>query len=237
MNKSLLTNVCALCLIVIGYLVPFSQNIVRSVGYFALSGAITNWLAVYMLFEKVPFLYGSGVVPNRFEAFKAAIKSLMMTQFFTQDNLDRFFKQEEKSLVKSFDFSPMIATLDYDKLFSDFVNVVLNSSFGGMLGMFGGKKVLDGLKAPFTEKIKVTLSDITKSESFLSTLDAGIMASYQKDNIMAKLEGIIDQRLDELTPQLVKTMVQDMMQRHLGWLVVWGGVFGGIIGAVMGGFM
>ena len=38
-----------------------------------------------MLFEKVPGLYGSGVVPSRFEEFKEGIRSLIMTQFFTED--------------------------------------------------------------------------------------------------------------------------------------------------------
>ena len=40
---------------------------------FALSGGITNWIAIHMLFEKIPF-YGSGVIPKRFEEFKTGIK-------------------------------------------------------------------------------------------------------------------------------------------------------------------
>jgi hypothetical protein len=42
-----------------------------------------------MLFEKVPFLYGSGIIPNRFEEFKDSIKQLMMQQFFTVENVER----------------------------------------------------------------------------------------------------------------------------------------------------
>ena len=38
-----------------------------------------------MLFEKVPGLYGSGVVPSRFEEFKEGIAHLMMKQFFTEE--------------------------------------------------------------------------------------------------------------------------------------------------------
>ena len=43
-----------------------------------------------MLFEKVPGLYGSGVVPTRFAEFKGGIRNLMMEQFFTPDNIERF---------------------------------------------------------------------------------------------------------------------------------------------------
>jgi uncharacterized membrane protein YheB (UPF0754 family) len=52
--------------------------------------------------------------------------------------------------------------------------------------------------------------------------------------ILHKTEGIVKQRLDELTPGMVKQIVQDMIRQHLGWLVVWGGVFGGLIGVVTG---
>jgi uncharacterized membrane protein YheB (UPF0754 family) len=49
-------------------------------------------------------------------------------------------------------------------------------------------------------------------------------------DVTAKVEAIVNRRLEELTPQMVKIIVQDMIQKHLGWLVVWGGVFGGLIG-------
>ncbi len=58
LNKSVLTNLVAVLIIIAGYLYPFKPDLIKSIGFFALSGAITNWLAIHMLFEKVPFLYG-----------------------------------------------------------------------------------------------------------------------------------------------------------------------------------
>ncbi|MCK5199394.1 MAG: hypothetical protein KAR21_13640, partial [Spirochaetales bacterium] len=84
MNKSLGTNLIALLVILTGYLSPWFSEQILSVGFFALSGAITNWLAIYMLFEKVPLLYGSGVVPLHFREFKDGIRHLIMTEFFTK---------------------------------------------------------------------------------------------------------------------------------------------------------
>ncbi|MGY8761896.1 MAG: DUF445 domain-containing protein, partial [Nitrospinaceae bacterium] len=80
LNKSFLTNLIAILIIITSYLCPIEPDLIKSVGFFALSGAVTNWLAIHMLFEKVPFLYGSGVIPNRFDEFKLAIKDLMMKQ-------------------------------------------------------------------------------------------------------------------------------------------------------------
>ena len=57
-NKSFVTNALSVLIIVIGYISPVQAELIKSIGFFALSGAITNWLAIYMLFEKVPFLYG-----------------------------------------------------------------------------------------------------------------------------------------------------------------------------------
>ena len=76
MNKSLLTNILAIAMMGAGY--HIQNDYLWYAGLFAFSGAITNWLAIHMLFEKVPGLYGSGVIPARFEEFKLAIKNLMM---------------------------------------------------------------------------------------------------------------------------------------------------------------
>ncbi len=51
MNKSFITNLISLLLLMAGLLLP--NNWLLMVGLFALSGALTNWLAIYMLFEKV----------------------------------------------------------------------------------------------------------------------------------------------------------------------------------------
>ena len=67
MSKSLVTNLVALVLTVIGFLKPFDSSLILMIGLFSLSGGITNWLAIHMLFEKIPFIYGSGIIPINFK--------------------------------------------------------------------------------------------------------------------------------------------------------------------------
>ncbi len=227
-NKSLVTNSTALVLIPLSFVVP-EPTVAKAVlyaGIFAFSGAITNLLAIHMLFEKVPFLIGSGVIVNRFESFKVAIKELMMTQFFTKDQLDNFFASEEKKI----DLSPIIEETDFSPAFDALSKTVMESSFGGMLGMFGGEKALDALRDPFSRKLKSAVMKIVSSESFDAQLQNYLSDSSLSDDMLAKIEEVITARLEELTPQLVKEMVQNLIREHLGWLVVWGGVFGGLIG-------
>ena len=69
---------------------PYKVYILNT-GLFALSGGITNWLAVHMLFERVPFLYGSGVIPIHFKEFKVGIRTLIIDQFFRNADLEAFF--------------------------------------------------------------------------------------------------------------------------------------------------
>jgi len=230
-NKSVITNFLAALLIVAGYFSPVYAELIKTIGFFALSGAFTNWIAIYMLFEKVPLLYGSGIIPNRFEEFKSSIKELMMMQFFTAENIEQFIEGEEQKGAGVLNLDPLLAAINYDKLFEGLVSSIMESSFGSMLQMMGGEEALVPLKEPFTEKMQLTLVEMVDSEQFKSALKQGLNANQIGEDIVSKIETVIDKRLAELTPQLVKVMVQKIIQEHLGWLVVWGGIFGGLMGA------
>ena len=229
MNKSLFTNIIALIFTLGGHF--FAQPLIFSIGLFALSGAFTNWLAVHMLFEKIPGLYGSGVIPSRFEDFKIGIRQLMMEQFFTQDNIDRFLS-DSKGKAASIDLSPVIDKVNLSPAFDSLVEVIENSSFGGMLAMVGGSEALQPMREPFIEKMKTTVKEISQTEEFRENLRSSLEQPSVVQEIQDKVSDIIEQRLNELTPQLVKEIIQNMIKKHLGWLVVWGGIFGGIIGAI-----
>ncbi len=232
-NKSFITNISCILLIIIGILSPLYGRQILHTGLFALSGAITNWLAVHMLFEKVPFLYGSGVIPNQFEHFRVALKELIMQQFFTRENIERFISEEMSHGSSQLDLSPVIDSIDYDQLFDKLVETITQSSFGGMLGMIGGVSALDSLREPFQEKMRETFESIAESDSFQSAISGQIDNSKFQDKLANNIEHIVINRLNELTPQMVKEIVQKMIKQHLGWLVVWGGVFGGLIGLVL----
>lgn len=227
MNKSIITNGLAILVVAIG--LTLKNLLILTIGLFALSGAITNWLAIHMLFEKVPGLYGSGVIPARFEDFKKAIRNLMMEQFFTEENIERFLRVSD-GIKPDLHLAPVIEKVDLSPSFDTLVKVIMESSFGSMLGMFGGQDALTPLKEPFIVNMKKSLVEMTQAESFLELLRNELEQPDVMKDIRDKVEDIIEKRLDELTPQLVKEIIQEMIKQHLGWLVVWGGVFGGLIG-------
>jgi len=228
LNKSFITNLIASLLVACSFILPSYKQQLLSVGLFALSGAITNQLAIHMLFEKVPFLYGSGVIPSRFEEFKKAIKNLIMNQFFSTEQLNKFFANEEKKI----NLTPIIEETDFTPAFDALSKTVMESSFGGMLGMFGGESALEGLREPFSNKMKDAVIKIVNSEAFNATLQKHMQSSSLNEDMIGSIDNIVTARLDELTPQMVKEIIQTLIKEHLTWLVVWGGVFGGLIGLV-----
>lgn len=237
MNKSSATNLTAAGIIVVGYVVSIYLNPVfgahiKTVGFFALSGAITNWLAIYMLFDKVPGLYGSGVIPAHFEEIKDWIRGMVMEQFFTKENLDRYINEGRLTLLESVDLDSALDKIDYDRIYDTVKSEVLSSKLGGMLAMFGGESKFEKYRDSFKIKIKEYILIEISSPGFLENITATGDIDISRI-IMDKVSDIVQTRLDELTPVMVKEIVQEMIERHLGWLVVWGGVFGGAIGLVM----
>jgi len=257
-DKHLTPNLLALLLIIISLALPEpARAIVLSIGLFALSGALTNWLAVHMLFERVPGLYGSGVISLHFEDFKAGILRMVHDELFNKDNVERLLKVKipdaasdsgptkgndknneqagvKSSLAGAVDLEPMLNAIDLNAAFDQLVATIVESSFGSMLAMVGGEAALQPLREPFKERMQRFLSDAAKSPRIQAAIGEQLSKAASSDRFVSKLDRLLRARLDEMTPDMIKDIMQRMIKEHLGWLVVWGGVFGGLIGLVAG---
>jgi len=234
MNKSLITNLVAVLAMAIGWFAALPW--LWTTGLFAFSGAITNWLAVHMLFEKVPLLYGSGVIPARFSEIKVALHKLVMEQFFSTQNLQRLAAgntaAETDSPAVQLKLAPVIEAIDLSPAFAALLDTVQQSSLGGMLAMFGGPAMLQPLEQPFVTKLRASLIELADSPEVQAQLQQQLVSGDNISQLQPKIALLVQARLDELTPQLVKELIQQLIAQHLGWLVVWGGVFGGVIGLI-----
>jgi uncharacterized membrane protein YheB (UPF0754 family) len=227
MDKGWATNFVALGFVGGSYLLQGeASNAIRSAGLFALSGSVTNQLAIHMLFEKVPFLYGSGIILDRFESIREALKTLIMEQFFSTEKIEAFVQSQERTI----NLAPIIEQTDFTPAYEALLQSVMESPMGGMLGMFGGEALIAKLKEPFIEKIKRSTIEISQSDSFMNALNSHLQEG--SGTLTQTIGEIVELRLAELTPLMVKEMLYGLMKEHLGWLVVWGGVFGGAIGIV-----
>ena len=229
MTKSHWTDLVTLLLIGGAYLLPEPYHTpVLMAGLFAFSGAVTNQLAIHMLFHRVPGLYGSGVIEKNFEQFKHSIRSMVMTQFFTPEKLNAFFVEEEQQI----DLAPLVESADFDPAFDVLKTSVMESKLGQMLQMFGGESALEPLRETFARKLKSAVVGIVSSDAFQVQMEHHLAHSSLSQDLIERIERIVTRRLDELSPAMVKELVFELIHAHMGWLVVWGGVFGGLIGLI-----
>jgi uncharacterized membrane protein YheB (UPF0754 family) len=237
-NKSFITNFIAIIAIVISYIFNFPyNNELFYIAIFSSSGAITNTLAIYMLFEKIPFLYGSGVIESKFEHFKIAIGDMIMNQFFTKSKIENMITSIDTKPIES-NLISIIENENLDLAFDNLKDVVIKSNLGRLLSIVAGDNVLDTLKKPFVARLKSALIEIISQDSFRQKLSSIIKKESTKNFAYNSIHNIIQKRLNELTPKMVKTIIEEFIKKHLQWLVVWGGFFGaiiGLIGVIMGG--
>jgi len=233
-SKSSLTDGISVALIGMGSSLPEPYGTpVLFTGLFSFSGAVTNQVAIHMLFNKVPLLYGSGVIEKNFDTFKGSIKNMIMTQFFNQEQLTAFFQNEEQKI----DLAPLVESADFSTAFIALKQSVMESKLGDALNFFGGEKALDSLEEPFAKKLKSAVVGIVSSDTFKAQINHHLEHSTLNDDLRESVERLITDRLNDLTPRMVNDLVHELIHTHLGWLVVWGGVFGGLIGLVSSFFI
>lgn len=171
---SFFANFTAVILLLCGH---FLGNIhIYYAGLFALSGGVTNWLAVYMLFEKIPFLYGSGVIENNFEKLKIAIKEVILTQIISQDAIENASRNESLK----------------DDIFDKIIEAILQTNLASLVEMMGGKTMLESLRSPFKEHFTV---DSEKLYSIFETAMDEKMKSLSAKDIKKILENVIHKHL------------------------------------------
>ena len=250
LDKHIAPNLVALALILASFAFDDPlRAVLLGTGLFALSGALTNWLAIHMLFERVPGLYGSGVIALHFEEFKAGIIRMVREQLLDPERVASLLARQQavaadgtggaapgapgaSGAAPAIDLEPIVERIDLDAAFDQLVATIKESSFGSMLGMVGGEAALQPLREPFRKRMKGFLAEAARSPRLQAAIGAQVAGMASGDRFAAKLDALLRARLDELTPEMVRDIVQLMIRRHLGWLVVWGGVFGGLIGLV-----
>ena len=198
-----------------------------AVGLFGFAGGVTNWLAVKMLFDRVPLLYGSGVIPNRFRQIRQTIKDLIMRHFFAEDYLQRFFAEQTETISGNGELEEKIIALldspEADAAIDHKLEELAQSPAGMMLQMVGPQTVKPLVKQ-FISGVGAELAPALAAEFTGNGPDVG--------SLRQQVDQLLSTKLEELTPDTVKRMMEDVIREHLGWLIVWGNVFGGTIGVV-----
>jgi len=231
LDKGNLSNLASLLVLAGGLAgargaIPGSRWLLAA-GLFGLAGGLTNWLAVRMLFDRVPLLYGSGVIPARFREIRAAVRELVMSHFFAPDYVQRYLRENGviRQLVPLDDLrvrlQRAIDSPEMDRAIDARVGELLGPRLGWLLHRLGAERVRELVRAAAAETVAALEEPLRRSLDGLA-VEPGALCDQVDRLVTAKLE--------ELTPETVKRMVEEVIRAHLGWLVVWGNVFGALIG-------
>ena len=202
-NKSLITNLVSIFIIFIGYLYKDEHSFIFMTGVFALSGSVTNWIAVHMLFEKIPFLYGSGVIQDRFEDIKMGIKNLILKELFSITQINKFLLDNKEVASEK-----IIEKIDFDKVFLGLVEAIEGSQLGGMLSMVGGRKALEPLKEPFNKKLKIIIED------FINRNNSDDDGKTTSEALLVKIENILDDFYEQILSSKFNFRMLDIIDNH-----------------------
>ena len=212
---------------------------ILSMGLFGFAGGITNWLAVYMLFERVPGLYGSGVIPNQFQQIRAALKDMVQRAFFDRQFLSGYLGSRGKQLMA--EHMPAIQAKIQEVMDKPETDQLI------------AKQLQDAAAAPGSSVAMLiqmaamaTGGDISALATQLKPVLAGFAVDavahladalnpqelINVDAVIAEVNTLMTEKLRLLTADHIKQLLEQVIREHLGWLVVWGNVFGGLIGLV-----
>ncbi len=264
LDKHLTPNLLALLLIIISPALPEpAQGIVLSVGLFALSGALTNWLAVHMLFERVPGLYGSGVISLHFEDFKAGILRMVHEELFSKDNVERLLQEKSPADAGESGIGTASDTGTRDTRPADDVGdasssnasladavdlepmlnaIDMNAAFDQLVATivessFGSMLAMVGGEEalqPLREPFKERMQRFLADAAKSPKIQAAIGEQLSKAASSDRFVGKLDRLLRARLDEMTPEMVKDIMQRMIREHLGWLVVWGGVFGGLIG---
>lgn len=179
----------------------------------AITGWITNWIAVKMLFHpKEPknflFFKVQGVFPKRQKVMAEKLGHIVASELFSIDDVVEKIKTVDNKEVLSF----------VENKIDDFINIKIVSTMP-MLAMFLNDEIKDKIKTTLLAEIEEVIPSLI--ESFASKLKSEVDV---KEIVYQKVLNFSSDKLEEI--------LFSIMKKEFKFIELLGGVLGFIIGLV-----
>lgn len=186
-----------------------------------------------MLFDRIPFLYGSGVIPRQFVEIRESVKNTILKTFFDEEYLETYVNERAKGMLGELNLGGRIKEgLEKPEFDERLVKKMTEMSekpegmlIQTMAQMFGGVPLL----VPVIKPLIVGFAD-EFAGSLTDNFDISEFVSIPK--IRKEIDTLMTEKLLLLTPEKVKGLMEEVIREHLSWLIIWGNVFGGLLGIV-----
>eukprot|EP00116_Pleurobrachia_bachei_P009079 sb/3469341/ len=173
-------------------------KLVRAFGLFGFAGGVTNWLAIRMLFEKIPFLIGSGVLLSNFAEIRDNVKRTTMETYFDPGPLSNYVTQKTEIILNSIQFEDTVRDImtcpEVQAMISDKVDEMFTTPQGLIFGVVLNKdKVKEGVLISVenagSEMVPV-IGELVKNSEFLD-----------EDRLRDQIDKLITAKLMEMQPK------------------------------------
>jgi len=233
-TKGNVANFVAFVIMIVGLVLTiiYPDNLplqyILAFGLFAFTSGITNWIAIRMLFDRIPGLYGSGIIEAEVVTIRQTAKDLIIKTFFNAEYLNRYISEKAGVLLNTFDIEGILKSLLDSDVVDDIIDMKLEEIRQRPEGMWLAMMGVDNnnLKPMIKPLILGLSSDV--APMIVQRFDPS--KAINVDIIKAEVEQLVTQKLEELTPSNIKHLLEGVMADHLGWLIIWGNIFGGAIG-------
>jgi len=205
-------------------------KLIRAFGLFGFAGGMTNWLAIRMMFDKIPFLIGSGILLNNFVEIRDNVKKTTMATYFDAGHLSHYVTQKTEIILNSLQLDESIREVirspGVQALISDKIEEVFSTPEGLVLGLVVNKEKVKLNIMPSFENagkdIVPLVSQLIRNSEHLS-----------EEKVRDQVDRLITSKLVEMHPKNIIAVVKEMVENELGWVIVWGNVFGGLLGLIL----
>jgi len=220
-----------------GVVLVFTEDIkeyekyILAFGLFGFSGGFTNWIAVTMLFVRVPGLIGSGVIPVRYVQIRETVKDVIMDTFFDPEFLNSFLggklEQYGANIKPEEHVQGMLESDEFSKKIDDNLNTLGDRpEFASVIAMGIQPEQLKPMIVPFISGFATELAPLLKAKM----TDPKVVVNIE--DVRTQIEVYMSVRMETLTERKVTRLLSFVIRDHLGWLIVWGCVFGSILGVI-----
>ncbi|XP_031552060.1 uncharacterized protein LOC116289312 [Actinia tenebrosa] len=206
-------------------------QVIRAAGLFGFTGGVTNWIAVKLIFSRIPRLFCSGALFKYFVTVREVVADFIIEAFFSSSQVKRYMQNKIFCLLDSENFDQSLLNILNSEKITSIVEKKLNLLMASPEGL-----MLQSLGVTKLRLRPVIMSYITDMRSYTSPL---LIASLQSselsdtEKIRGQIIDVIATRTQQISPQQVQQIITEALYKYLSSLVVWGNLFGAIVGCII----
>ncbi|XP_077862002.1 uncharacterized protein LOC102804320 [Saccoglossus kowalevskii] len=206
--------------------------VLRAVGIFGFAGGLTNWIAVKMIFFRIPGIPGSGIISRHFIEIRHCLSGIVLESFFDKEFLSEYLKDKYEDFAEAINLDECLNEVMKTEKMNDILNKCIDEILTKPEGIHAQSST-SSEKDSVHKKIilKQILEKVCLDNLPLLVKDIKSLV-VSGENIRQQLEILLKTKENRMTANQVNKITKNLIGHHLSWLIIWGSIFGALIGLI-----